>query len=146
MGTPAIDATNQILYVVANTLPPGAKSVPAFQLHALSLVDGRDVIRAIGHELVAAPKLVSASVPGDGAGSTDGSLAFDAYWQLQRPGLMLSNGTLYVAFGSHADAGGYHGWLMSYDAATLQLKSIFNSSPNGAESAIWQSGRGAVLR
>jgi uncharacterized protein (TIGR03437 family) len=142
LGTPVIDAAKQILYVVANTLPPGAKSVPVFHLHALSLVNGRDVIRAIGHELVAAPMLVSGSVPGNGAGSSDGSLPFDAYWHLQRPGLMLSNGTLYVAFGSHADAGGYHGWVMSYDPATLRLKSIYNSTPNGQKSAIWQSGRG----
>jgi uncharacterized protein (TIGR03437 family) len=141
LGTPVIDPAKQILYVVANTLAPGAKGIPAFYLHALSLVDGHDVIKAIGHELVAAPVLVSGNVPGNGVGSTDGSLPFDAFWQLQRPGLMLSNKTLYVAFGSHADTGNYHGWLMSYDPATLRLKSIFNSTPNGKQSAIWHSGR-----
>ena len=145
LGTPAIDAVNQVLYVVSNTLPSDTTSVPIYQLHALSLTNGREVLRqvmATGRERVSAPVLVSGTVKGDGAGSDSGSVAFDAFMQLQRPGLMLSNGNLYVSFGSHADIGNYHGWLMIYDAATLRLKAIFNTSPNGRQSAIWQSGRG----
>lgn len=141
LGTPVIDPVKQVLYVVSNTLPPDTTTVPIFQLHALSLVNGREVIKANGRELFAAPVLISATVTGNGAGSSGASLPFDAFWQLQRPGLMLSNGTLYVSFGSHADTGNYHGWLMAYDPGSLRLKSVFNTSPNGRESAIWQSGR-----
>ena len=137
LGTPTIDATNQVLYVVANTLPPGDSSVPIFQLHALSLVDG--------HELNGGPVQIAATFPGTGAGSSAGSVAFDATQQLQRPGLMLANGTLYIGFGSHADAGNYHGWLMAYDPSTLQFKAVFNTSPNGRQSAIWQSGRAPAI-
>jgi uncharacterized protein (TIGR03437 family) len=137
LGTPVIETSTQALYVVSNNLPPGALSVPVFLLHALSLADG--------HELFGGPTLISATFVGNGAGSSAGSISFDASQQLQRPGLMISNGTLYIGFGSHSDVGNYHGWLMAYDASTLHLKSVFNSSPNGRQSAIWQSGRGPAF-
>ena len=137
LGTPAIDATNQVLYLVSDTMAPGAFSTPEFQLHALSLVDG--------HELNGGPVEVTATVPGTGAGSSNGSITFDAYWQLQRPGLMLANGNLYVAFGSHADAGNYQGWMMIYNPATLEQKAVYNSAPNGRQSAFWQSGRAPAV-
>jgi uncharacterized protein (TIGR03437 family) len=145
LGTPAIDPVNQVLYVVTNTLPPGVTSVPIFQLHALSLVDGSEVLKANGRELFRVPVVVASTVPGNGAGSSGGKIAFDATQQLQRPGLMLSNGTLYIGFGSHADAGNYHGWLLGYDTSTLQVKSVFNSSPNGRQSAFWHSGRAPAI-
>ena len=137
LGTPTIDATKQVLYVVADTLPAGVLSDPVFQLHALSLVDG--------HEMFGGPVQVAASVPGNGAGSINGNVAFDAFWQLQRPGLMLANGTLYVAFGSHADAGNYQGWILGYNASTLQPTAVFNSAPNGRQSAFWQAGRAPAI-
>jgi uncharacterized protein (TIGR03437 family) len=137
LGTPVIDPANQVLYAVSHSLPPGALSTPVFQLHAISLVDG--------HEMLGGPKLVSAAVPGSGAGSLAGSVSFDATQQLQRPGLMLSNGTLLIGFGSHSDTGNYHGWLLGYDASNLNLKTIFNASPNGIKGAIWQSGRAPAI-
>ncbi len=137
LGTPAIDANAQVLYVVADTLPPGALSNPVFQLHALSLVDG--------HDMFGGPVQIAASVPGTGAGSNNGTIAFNAFWQLQRPGLILANGTLYIAFGSHADTGNYHGWILAYDASTLKQTAVFNSAPNGRQAAFWHSGRAPAV-
>jgi uncharacterized protein (TIGR03437 family) len=137
LGTPAIDATKQVLYVVADTLPAGGLSNPVFQLHALSLVDG--------HEMFGGPAEIAASVPGSGAGSDNGAIAFDAFWQLQRPGLILANGTIYIAFGSHADAGNYQGWILGYNASTLQPVAVFNSAPNGRQAAFWHSGRAPAV-
>jgi uncharacterized protein (TIGR03437 family) len=137
LGTPAIDAANQVLYVVADTLPDPASGNPVFQLHALSLVDG--------HEMYGGPVQIAASVSGTGAGSSNGTIAFDAFWQLQRPGLMLANGILYVAFGSHADTGNYQGWMLAYRASTLQQIAVFNSAPNGRQSAFWHSGRAPAI-
>lgn len=91
--------------MVADTLLPGTSSTPVFQLHALSLVDG--------HEMFGGPVQIAASVSGTGAGSVNGSISFDAFWQLQRPGLILANGALYIGFGSHADTGNYHGWIFA---------------------------------
>jgi uncharacterized protein (TIGR03437 family) len=137
LGTPAIDANAQALYVVADTLPPGAAASPVFQLHALSLVDG--------HEMFGGPVEITASVPGTGADSNNGTVAFDAFWQLQRPGLSLGNGSLYVAFGSHADIGNYQGWILAYNASTLKQTAVFNSAPNGRQAAFWQSGRAPAV-
>ncbi len=137
LGTPAIDAVNQVLYVVADTLPATAFSNPVFELHALSLVDG--------HEMYGGPVQIAASVPGTGAGSDNGTIAFNAYWQLQRPGLLLANGILYIAFGSHADAGNYQGWMLEYNPSTLQQTAVFNSAPNGRQAAFWHSGRAPAV-
>jgi uncharacterized protein (TIGR03437 family) len=137
LGTPAIDASAQVLYVVADTLPSAASSTPVFQLHALSLVDG--------HEMFGGPVEIAASVAGNGAGSSQGKVAFNAFWQLQRPGLMLANGTVYIAFGSHADTGNYQGWLLGYSASTLKQTAVFNSAPNGRQAAFWHSGRAPAV-
>lgn len=137
LGTPAIDAVNQVMYVVSYTLPPGAFSSPVYQLHALSLVDG--------HEMYGGPAEIQASVAGTGAGSSNGTIAFNPYWQLQRPGVMLANQILYIAFGSHADAGYYQGWLMEYDPPTLKQLAVYNSAPNGRQAAFWHSGRAPAV-
>ncbi len=136
LGTPAIDAVHQVLYAVADTLPSAASN-PVFQLHALSLADG--------HEMYGGPVQIAASAPGTGAGSSNGSIAFNAYWQLQRPGLMLANGVLYIAFGSHADAGNYQGWMLAYNPSTLQEQAVYNSAPNGRQAAFWHSGRAPAI-
>ncbi len=133
LGTPAIDPTAQVIYVVTDTLPAGAPSAPLFQLHALSLVDG--------HEMLGGPVQIAASVSGKGLDSNNGTIPFYAIEELQRPGLMLANGTIYIAFGSHGDTGPYHGWMLGYSASTLQQTSVFNTTPNGRQSAIWQTGR-----
>jgi len=133
LSTPVIDASAQVIYVVSDTLAVSPPGETVFQLHALSLTDG--------HEMLNGPVTITATVPGTGSGSSGGSLSFDPSQQLQRPGLALVNGTVYIAFGSHGDAGAYHGWLMSYDALSLKQIAVFNTSPDGEGDAIWQSGR-----
>lgn len=137
LGTPAIDANAQVLYVVSDTLPAGAPNSPLLQLHALSLVDG--------HETLGGPVQIAAFFPGTGAGGKNGTIAFDAFQQLQRPGLILANGNVYIGFGSHADAGNYHGWILAYNASTLKQTAVFNSSPNGRQSAFWGAGRAPAV-
>src|SRR5262249_7405833 len=56
--------------------------------------------------------------------------------------LLLENGVVYVAWGSFADAGPYHGWVLGYNARTLKQVTVFNTAPNGQESSIWMSGAG----
>jgi uncharacterized protein (TIGR03437 family) len=129
LSTPVIDLTRQVIYVVSDTLEMG---IPAFSLHALSLADGQ--------EMLGGPVAISASLPGHGAGNTSGTLTFDSSIELQRPGIALANGKLYLAFGSRADLGNWHGWLMSYDAATLKQIAFVNTSANGYGASIWHSG------
>jgi len=135
LGTGAVDPVAGVLYVVAETLQSGA---PVFQLHALDLTSGQEKMNG--------PVVISASVPVSGPGASGaGSLAFDPTQHIQRPGLLLVNGTVSVGFGSHGDEGLWHGWLMRYSASDLtQQLGVFLSTPTGNGGAIWQSGRGIV--
>ena len=135
LSTPVIDVNAQVLYVVAETFEDGA---PVFRLHGLSL--------QAGQEMQSGPVVVAASVAGTGSDAVNGIIEFDPFWHLQRPGLALANGSVYIAFGSHGDAGNYHGWVIAYNAANLQQQTgVFNSTPNGNGGGIWQSGRGLAV-
>ena len=135
LSTPVIDLTRKAIYVVSDTLQNG---VPLYQIHALSLADG--------HEMFSGPAVISATVQGNGAASYFGTLQFDPMMHLQRPALAFSNGIVYVSFGSHADGGAYHGWMLAYNASNLQSQvSVINLSPNGAGASVWQSGRGPAI-
>jgi uncharacterized protein (TIGR03437 family) len=136
LSTPVIDLSLQTMYVVADTLENGA---PVFRIHALSLADG--------HEMLNGPVAVAATVMGNGVGSkADGTLSFDASLSLQRPGLALLNGVVYLSFGSHGDKGGFHGWMIGYDATNLNHQvAALSTTPNGYGASIWQSGRAPAI-
>jgi len=130
LGTPVIDLSKQIMYMVSDTLEGG---LPVYRLHALSLADGTEQLNG--------PVVITATVTGHGGGAVAGKLVFEPGIHLQRPGLALANGLLYIAFGSRADMDGFHGWLMSYDATTLAQVSVVSTTPDGFGASIWQAGR-----
>jgi hypothetical protein len=131
-STPVIDPRTNTLYVSAKHKDGG---VYAQTLHALDLITG--------DEKPGSPVDVAASAPGSGWGSPDGiHVPFNAQVQLQRPALLLANGQVYLAFGSHCDRGAYHGWVIGFDAATLRVTNTFNVTPNGGMGSIWMSGQG----
>lgn len=132
LGTGAIDLGSGVLYVVSENLQNGSA---AFSLHALDL--------ATGAERMNGPVVISAALSGSGAGSVAGQLLFNPDQHLQRPGLLVANNSVYVAFGSHMDQSPWHGWIMTYDASDLTVqRGVFVTSPNGEGGAIWHSGRG----
>ena len=130
-STPVIDPATGTIFVVAKTKQNGTY---VQRFHALTLTTGK--------ERAGSPVLIKASVPGTGAGSAGGQLAFDPVRQLQRTSLLLLNGVVYAAFGSHADAGIFHGWILGYSARTLAQTCVFNTTPDGSEGAIWQASMG----
>ena len=131
LSTPVIDLARQAIYVVTDTQEGSGL---AFRMHALSLLDG--------HEMFSGPALIAASSTTAG-GET---LQFDASQQLQRPGLTLTNGIVYAAFGSHDDVGEYHGWLIGYDASNLQSRiASYSTTPDGWGGSIWQAGRAPAI-
>jgi uncharacterized protein (TIGR03437 family) len=131
LSTPVIDVSGGIMYLVAETYESGTC---IFRLHALSV--------ATGQEMQQGPVVIQASVPGIGAASMDGTIALDPAQHIQRPGLLLSGGTVFAAFGSHADSPPYHGWLLGYDASNLQKQvAVWNTTASGSDGAIWQAGR-----
>jgi hypothetical protein len=124
-STPVIDPVSATLYVVAETVQSGA---PAYYwLHALDITSGADKV---------APVRIQASL-----GSGAAPLTIDAATSQQRAGLVLTNGVVYVAFGSNGDNFPWVGWLLGYDGTTLNQTTVFCASPGGSQGAgIWLSG------
>jgi uncharacterized protein (TIGR03437 family) len=132
LGTPVIDDTTNTIYAVAHTKETGNY---VYRLHALDI--------ATGDEKFDGPAAITASVASTNAGNVNGQFSFDPSQHLQRPGLLLLNNVVYIAFGSHNDSGAFHGWLMGYDAGNIQQQvSAFLTSPSGWGASIWQGGRG----
>ncbi|HEY4677189.1 MAG TPA: hypothetical protein VIJ01_08515, partial [Candidatus Angelobacter sp.] len=134
-STPVIDTSTGTLYVAVSTSENGSI---VHRLHALSLTSGA--------EKFGGPITIQGSVPGTyPALSVNGRVPFVPKQHLQRPALLLLNGNVYIAYGSHGDALPYNGWLFAYSAAgtgVLHQVAIFCTSPDKGTSAIWQSGDG----
>src|SRR5260221_13869570 len=47
-----------------------------------------------------------------------------------------------MAFGSHGDEGDFWGWIMAYDARTLEQLAVHCTALEWGEGGIWQSGCG----
>lgn len=123
-STPVIDAGKTTIYVVAKTVT--ADGTRQFALHALDLTSGNEIL--------------GGPVPITG---TYGSESFLIEYQMQRSALLLENGSIYIGFGGNGcDLYTYNGWLFAYDSQTLQQQSVFEVSPNGKKSSIWQGGVG----
>ena len=136
VATPVIDPQTNTIYVVANSKTNGQHS---FHIHAFDIATGREKTE------IGSPMTVAASAVGNGVGNVDGRIAFEPRKMLNRPGLLLVSGALYLAFTSHLDGEpgfDYHGWIMAYDARTLKQISVFCTTPDGIQGGIWQSGAG----
>jgi hypothetical protein len=144
-STPVLDCASYTLWVVAKTKKvAGGSTTFHYRLHALDITNGNDRVT---------PADIGGSVPGisppnDGAGH----VVFDPHFHMNRPGLLLLNGVVYVAFASHCDVhiGSYHGWVFAFDATTLARTGIYCTTPNTPSGAsvsaggIWQGGMGVA--
>lgn len=117
-GTPVIDPSTGAMYFLTTLARNG---VVEQWLRAIDVRTGKD--------FGPGSMKIQASVPGDGRASVNGQITFDPSIQNQRPGLLELNGNIIIAWGSFSDFGVYHGWIMAYDANTLQQKAVFNSAP-----------------
>jgi hypothetical protein len=135
-STPVIDARSGTLYVLARTRVAHTFAANEYhqQLHALAVTTGA--------EKFGGPVEIRATVRGSGAGSTGGNLSFGPLRENPRAALLLSHGIVYLTWGSSCDVGPYHGWVMAYDAQTLQQKAVFNASPDADDSGFWASDTG----
>ena len=132
VGTPVIDTNTNTIYVVTKTIDGSGKFY--HYLNALNTLTGQ-------HK-AGSPKMIAAAVNGNGAGSINGVLNYDAKYSNQRPALLLYNNLVYIASASHCDWGPYHGWVLGYNAATLNLQYTYNTTPNGWAGGIWMAGQG----
>jgi hypothetical protein len=132
-GTPVIDPATGTLYVIASSKVNGS----FFQyLHALDV--------ATLSEKLGGPVNIQASVPGTGYDSSGGVVTFNARLENQRAALLLENGHVIAGWSSHCDIDPWHGWVISYGAATLAQEAAFNTSPNDGRNGVWMSGGGAA--
>ncbi len=117
VGTPVIDPNTGTLYAVTETAENSGHTY-VHRLHALNITNGA--------EKFGGPVAINAS-------------GFDSKQHLQRPGLLLANGNVYIAFGGNQDVEPYHGWIFAYNAGSLGQLAVWNSTPGGEEGAVWQS-------
>lgn len=136
-STPVIDPATNTLYFTAKTQESwsGARHHAVYRLHAVDLSNGAAKFGG--------PTVLSASAWGNDGGERSRWLGFDPYVQLQRPGLLLVNGVVYLAFGAHCDQDRYRGWVLGYNARNVQQQMAAHcTAPDGYQSGIWQAGGG----
>lgn len=121
-GTPVIDTGSGTLYLVAYTKENGSY---VQRLHAISVVNGA--------EKFGGPVLIQ------GAG---GNQTFAAVHENQRAALLLSHGTVYIAWAANCDINPYTGWVMAYGARSLQQTGVFTTTTDYQNGGVWQSGAG----
>jgi hypothetical protein len=126
VSTPVIDAATGTLYLVAETYENGSV---VHRLHALDV--------ATGMEKLGGPTTITATYTLNGTTTT-----FSDLYQMNRPGLLLANGHVYVAFGSNCCNDYSQGWVLSYNAATLQQEGTYTPEPGKTLASIWQKGAG----
>ena len=137
-ATPVIDSKTRTIYVLARTREGEPGKAQFWQrLHALDLTTGR--------EKPGSPVVIKATIEsksGSFLGWGRSTVEFLALHENPRAALLLSQGKVYLTWASSCDEQPYHGWVMAYDAHTLQQLAVLNTSPETMESGIWQSDTG----
>lgn len=137
-GTPVIDPATGTLYVVAKTRETvGATVSYEHRLHALDITTG---ISRPGSGRALRASVPGSTMPNDG----NGRVLFQASRQHQRAALLLDNNVISIAFSSHCVIRPYQGWVLAYDATTLNPLGAFNVTPDDpkGKGGIWHSGGG----
>ena len=86
---------------------------------------------ASGAEVPGSPVTVRATAPGFAG------VDFHPHTAFQRSGLALDLGIVYVPYASNDDA---RGWMIGFDAATLDVVRVFCVTPKGTLGGIWEGG------
>ena len=126
VSTPVIDPTTGTLYLVAETYENGSV---VHRLHALDVTSGV--------EIPGGPITIAATFTLNGVTTT-----FTDLYQMNRPGLLLANGHIYIGFGSNCCNDYSQGWVLSYNEATLQQEGAYTTEPGKTLASIWQKGAG----
>ncbi|MGI5457108.1 choice-of-anchor D domain-containing protein [Streptomyces sp. CA-249302] len=81
-----------------------------------------------------------------GSPVNDPSVTFDAYYEQQRPGLLLMDGVVYAGFGAHCDAWPYRGYVVGVSTTAHSITSMWATTTGAAlgGAGIWQAGGGLV--
>src|SRR6266851_4883822 len=96
-STPVIDPTTNTAYLTHKTYASGTSGEARWYMDAIDITNGT--------EKAGFPVQLS------GAAQNHPSMTFGPTTQMQRPGLLLLNGAVYAAFGSHCDHTPWQGWI-----------------------------------
>jgi len=129
MGSPVIDQATGTMYLLVRTKESGAY---VQRLRALDITTGQ---QRSGSGIA-----IVASVTKQGV-----TTVFDPKLESQRTALALANGRVYIAWASHGDRTPYQGWIIAYNATTLQQEAAFNVATTNGQAGIWQSGQGPSI-
>jgi polyvinyl alcohol dehydrogenase (cytochrome) len=117
-STPAIDLTTGTAYVVGEVYENGTVH---HELHGISISTGAVVLS----------EAVDPPLP---PGESPKTL-------LQRVGLAIANGRVYIGYGGNAgDCGSYHGWVVSVKESGAAEQQNFEVAADGEGGAIWEGG------
>jgi hypothetical protein len=133
-GTPVIDVATRTAYFLSKTYLDGTPS--AVRDNAVWFAHAVDVDTLA--ERPGFPLRIQ------GVADNDAGLPFAAFYEMQRPALLLQDGVVYAAFGGHCDAGDFRGWVVGF-GIDGQMKTLFATELDRKGGAgIWHSGGGLV--
>lgn len=136
LSTPVIDAAKRRLYACCWTSADGDWRHGAHKVVALDLLSGQRVHQDIDLENVEVD-------PGDGLKK----LSFRSMERKQRSGLALSNGVVFIAFGTIAETGGdARGWIIAVDVERWDVSAAWCSTERGTGGGIWMSGAAPAVQ
>ena len=154
--TPVIDLGRQVIYVLFGTIdqrpsttkPPEYKFYWDYEKDFLS--NSKVAYWLVALDLRTGAELRRTQLQANATRSDGSTLSFDPRFQLSHPALLLDHGSIYLAFGANPGIewlAEYHGWVMSYEAATFLPRGVFCTTINsrGAKAeggGIWQGGGG----
>ncbi|MGE5135689.1 MAG: choice-of-anchor D domain-containing protein [Gemmatimonadota bacterium] len=129
-GGPVYDPATNAVYVMAQIKP---KKTPLYSMFGINVDTGK-ITESIGVPLHP---------------TNNAKLTFSGTNQLARPGLLLMNGWVYAAFGSHCDHKPYVGYVASFNVAnptSATNRSLWADETGSAnnQAGIWQSGGGLM--
>jgi hypothetical protein len=105
------------------------------RLHALDLTTGA--------ELFGGPTTITATYPGTGGNSQNGTVTFDSAYQHDRAALLDTGNTIYTVWsGLDGDCGPYSPWVISYSADTLAQTAALDLAPDNYGGGMWMGGAG----
>ena len=132
-ATPVVDPATDIAYFTAKVATAADSSTSAWYLHAVNV--------ATGVEQAPFPVLIH------GHATNDPGTTFHAQYELQRTGIALVNGVVYLGFGAHCDYPPYLGWVVGVSTAgaitSMWADETGQNSDGGA--GIWQSGAAPIV-
>jgi len=127
VATPVVDPATNIAYMTHKTYASGTTGPARWYMDAINVSTGAE----------------QPGFPVEIAGSAQNasSQTFNPTIEMNRPGLLLMEGVVYAAFGSHCDYSNWKGWIFGVSTAG-KITARYTDDATETGAGIWQSGAG----